>query len=90
MLAKVPAGPDSGQESSLQMLDAAHGKTENPPLVIDGVDSACVEIQSSTRDRAGVEGGRRPVVPVRADTRQGCLAVTVAVARSRRSVQSLD
>ena len=70
------------------MLDAAHGEGRGPIGVVQRVDVRRVEVQVT---RVVIARGvrRRGVdVAVRADIRQGSRRI-VAVARSRRSKQSL-
>ncbi len=80
-----------GSETALQMLDAAHSKTVGTVRSVQRVHVARVEVQVARVDAAGGVGRRGPVIPVRADARQGS-RLTIAAARSSRNVvwQSLD
>ena len=78
-----------GLKAAVQMLDAAHGEGRGPIGVVQRVHVARVEVQV-TRVAVACGIGRRGVdVAVRADIRQGSRRI-VAVARSRRSEQSLE
>ena len=69
-------------------LDAAHGKTESTAVPIERLHLAGNKTHAARKDIAGGVQRRRPVVAKRADGRQGS-RLTSAVARSRRSKQSL-
>lgn len=63
-------------------MDAAHGKTVGPVVVVQRVHDPRIEAQVARVGTARCVGRGRPVVAVRADIRQGS-RLTRAIARGR-------
>ena len=71
------------------MLDAAHGKAVRTVGVVQRVHEVRFEDQTTRVETARAVGRRRPGTALDADAAQGS-RLTGAVARSRRSKQSLE
>ena len=70
------------------MLDAAHGDSVSPNIVVQREHASRMEAQIA-RTGASRHGCGRPIVAIRADDIQGSRRVG-AVARSRRMEHSLE
>ena len=70
------------------MLDAAHGETERPVPSCQRIDIAGDGVETPSVEVVGSHDGRTPPIALGTDTAQRTRFI-VAVARSRRSKQSL-